>query len=144
MNIILSGTHTYDNVINYKIKLSLNELLSKKAKKAKKENNEFGEIADDGLGRTNIFLSMTGTVDNPIIKYDTKEAVQNIKQELKEEKHTLKNILKDEFGFFKKDSTLNGTPKKENSKFTIKWDESPKENEKKELKLPKKPDDDDF
>lgn len=144
LDIILSGTHTYENVINYKIKLSLNELLSKKAMKAKKENNELGEVTDDGLGRRNIFLSMTGTVDNPIIKYDTKEAIQNIKQELKVEKHTLKTMLKEEFGFFKKDTTLNGKTKNEDTKFIIKWDEAEKEKEKKELKLPKKADDEDF
>lgn len=144
LDIILSGTHTYDNEINYKIKLSMNELLSKKAKKAKKENNEFGEVADDGLGRTNIFLSMTGTVDNPIIKYDTKEAIQHIKQELKEEKRTLKTLLKEEFGLFKKDSTLNTKTKKEDNKFIIKWDETEKATEKKELILPKKADEDDF
>ena len=42
-----------------------------KSKSYKKENDEFGEVADDGLGRTNIFLSMTGTIDNPVIKYDS-------------------------------------------------------------------------
>ena len=81
INVTTSGTHTFDNKIDYKIKLSLNELLAKKAKKAKKENNEFGEVADDGLGRTNLFLSMTGTVDNPIIKFDSKSAIQKIKQD---------------------------------------------------------------
>lgn len=144
LDIILSGTHTYDNEINYKIKLSMNELLSKKAKKAKKANDEFGEVADDGLGRTNIFLSMTGTVDNPIIKYDTKEAIQHIKQELKDEKRTLKTLLKEEFGLFKKDSTLNNKTKKEDNKFIIQWDETEKATEKKELTLPKKADDEDF
>ncbi|MES2395151.1 MAG: AsmA-like C-terminal region-containing protein, partial [Bacteroidota bacterium] len=49
LNFTTSGTHTFNNEIDYKIKLSLNELLAKKAKKAKKENDEFGEIADDGL-----------------------------------------------------------------------------------------------
>lgn len=145
LNISASGTHTFNNEINYKIKLSLNELLSKKAKKAKKENDEFGEIADDGLGRTNLFLSMTGTTDNPIIKYDSKGAIQHVKQDLKVEKQTLKSILHEEFGLFKKDSTLtNKTPKKDNTKFTIKWDEDDKKEENKELKKPKKPEEEDF
>ena len=145
LNITASGTHTFNNEINYKVKLSLNELLAKKAKQAKKQNDEFGEVADDGLGRTNIFLSMTGTVDNPIIKYDSKGAIQNIKQDLKVEKQTLKSILHEEFGLFKKDSTLNNkTPKTDNSKFIIKWDEDDKKEEKKELKTPKKPEEEDF
>lgn len=147
INLSTSGTHTFDNKINYKIKLSLNDLLAKKAKKAKKENNEFGEIADDGLGRTDLFLSMTGTVDNPIIKYDVKSAIQNVKQELKIEKQTLKAILKEEFGLFKKDTSLqniNKTHKEDNTKFTIKWEDADNKEEKKELKKPKKKEDDDF
>ena len=144
INVTASGTHSFNNEINYKIKLSLNELLSKKAKQAKKENDEFGEIADDGLGRTNIFLLMTGTVDHPVIKYDSKSAIQNVKQDLKVEKQTLKTILKDEFGLFKKDSTLNSKKPVEDQKFIIKWDDADKKEDKKELKPPKKKDDDDF
>jgi hypothetical protein len=144
ISIVASGMHTFNNVINYKFKLSLNELLSKKAKQAKKENDEFGEVADDGLGRTNIFLSMTGTIDNPVIKYDSKSAIQNVKQDLKVEKQTLKVILKEEFGLFKKDSSLNKKTLKEDPKFIIKWDEADKKEEKKELKKPKKPETEDF
>ncbi len=145
INIYLSGTHTFNNDINYKIKLSLNELLSKKAIKAKKQNEEFGEVTDDGLGRTNIYLSMTGTVDKPIIKYDTKSAIQNIKLNIKEEKNTLKTILKEEFGLFKKDSTIKSKAKKEDSKFKIKWEEADeKVEDKKALKMPKKKEDDDY
>ncbi len=143
INIMASGTHTFHNDINYKIKLSLNELLSKKAKQAKKQNKEFGEMADDGLGHTNIFLSMKGNISNPMIRYDSKSAVQNVKQDLKVEKQNLKTILKDEFGMFKKDSTLkNKTPK--DTKFTIKWDEASKKEEEKKLKKPKKKEEDDF
>lgn len=148
INVTVSGTHTFNNEINYKVKLSLNELLSKKAKAAKKQNDEFGEVSDDGLGRTNIFLSMTGTVEHPIIKYDSKSAIQNVKQDLKVEKQNLKGILKEEFGLFKKDSTLNGkdnVKKEDQAKFRINWEEADKKKEeKKELKKPKKPEEEDF
>jgi hypothetical protein len=144
INIIASGSHSFNNDINYKVKLSLNELLSKKAKAAKKQNDEFGEIADDGLGRTNIFLSMTGTVDNPIIKYDTKSALQNVKQDLKVEKQTLKTILNEEFGLFKKDTSLNHKRKVEDTKMIIKFNEQDKKEVKKELKKPKKEEGEDF
>ncbi len=147
LNLTVSGTHTFNNDINYKIKLSLNDLLSKKAKAAKKQNDEFGEVADDGLGRTNIFILMTGNISNPIIKYDSKSAVQNVKQDLKVEKQNLKGILRDEFGLFKKDSTLNDKNKvkqEDATKFKINWDEADKKEEKKELKPPKKPEEDDY
>lgn len=147
LNFTTSGTHTFNNEIDYKIKLSLNELLAKKAKKAKKENDEFGEIADDGLGRTDLFLSMKGTVDNPKIKYDAKSAIQSVKQDLKIEKQTLKTILKEEFGLFKKDTSLknlNKIPAEDKTKFTIKWEDADKKEEKKELKKPKKKEEEDF
>jgi uncharacterized protein involved in outer membrane biogenesis len=143
INLTALGTHTFNNAIDYKIKLSLNDLLARKAKKAKKENSDFGEVADDGLGRTNLFLSMTGTVEKPIIKYDSKSAVQNVKKDLKEEKQNFKKILKEEFGLYKRDTTLNNKIKKETSpKLKIKWGESDKDKstEKKELKKPKKTD----
>jgi hypothetical protein len=143
INLTASGIHTFDNKINYRIKLSLNELLSRKAKKAKKQNDEFGEVADDGLGRTNLFLLMSGTVDKPIIKYDSKSAVQHVKQDLKVEKQTFKKVLKDEFGVFKKDSTLSDkTNKAKPVKQTIKWQEADKKEEKKVLKKPKKEEED--
>ena len=144
INITASGTHTFKNEINYRVKLSLNELLSKKAKQAKKQNDEFGEVADDGLGRTNIFLLMTGTIADPVIKYDSKSAIKNVQQDLKVEKQSLKTILKEEFGLFKKDSTLNNKTPKEDTKFIIKWEEADKKEEKKELKKPKKPEEEDY
>lgn len=142
IDLTASGTHSFDNRINYRIKLALNDLLARKAKKAKKENDEFGEIADDGLGRTNLFLLMSGTVEKPIIKYDSKSAVQHVKQDLKLEKQTVKSLLKDEFGMFKKDSAL---PRKKTNtpvRTKIRWDEADKKEEKKVLKKPKKEEDD--
>lgn len=135
MNVDIAGTHSFDNEIDYKIKLSLNELLSKKAIRAKKQNEEFGKIEDDGLGRTNIFLSMTGTVDDPIIKYDKKEAIVDIKQDIKKEKKEVKQLLKEEFGLFKKDTTLKAPVKKKKQKFAIEWEEEMEEDEKKQKLL---------
>lgn len=140
LNVIASGTHTFDNKINYKVKVLLSDLLSKKAKRAKKENDEFGVVEDDGLGKTALYISMTGTVDDPIVKYDGKSAVEKLRADLKTEKQTLKSILKEEFGWFKKDTT--GTKDKkpgkteDNTKFIIKWDEDDAGK--------KKEDDDDF
>lgn len=143
LDLTASGTHSFDNTINYQIKLALNDLLARKAKKAKKENEEFGEIADDGLGRTNLFLLMSGTVERPVIKYDSKSAVQQVKQDLKAEKQTVKSILKDEFGVFKKDSSLsNRKPGTKPVQTRIKWAESDKKEEKKTLRRPKKEEED--
>jgi len=47
---------------------------------------------------------MTGTVDNIAIKYDRKGMKEKIKNDIKEEKQNLRQVLKEEFGLFKKDS----------------------------------------
>lgn len=137
MDVSLWGTHTFDNEIDYHIKVALADVLFQKARKAKKENAEFGIVEEDKSGRTSLFLSMTGTVENPIIKYDRQGAKQQLKENIALEKHTLKQILREEFGWFKKDTTLNKKIQpKEEEKFIIKWDE---EEEKK-----KQEEDDDF
>jgi len=137
LNITTSGTHAFNNDIDYKIKLSLNDLLSKKARKAKKENSEFGVVEDDGLGRTALYLSMTGNADNPVIKYDRKSAMTNLKKDFKSEKQNLKTILHDAFGWFKKDSSAvikKQDEKKKGSKFNVKWDENDANDKKKDEK----------
>ena len=112
---------------------------------AKKENEEFGQVADDGLGKTNFFISMSGTVDKPIIRYDSRSAMENIKNDIKVEKQVLKTILKDEFGWFKKDSLPKKKITTEETKFKIQWDEKEiEEGDKKTLKRPKKIEEDDY
>ena len=140
INIQASGTHTFDNVINYRLRILLSELLSKKARKAKKENDEFGVIEDDGVGKTTLYITVFGTVDKPEYKYDAKGVKEKIVVGFIQGKHDLKEVLKKEFGWMKKDTTKyeednkkdkrkekNKDKKKEkdkvNSTFTIEWDE---------------------
>lgn len=140
LDVTISGTHAFDNSIDYHFKVLMSDVLFKKAKRAKKENDEFGVVENDKDGKTSLFISMTGTVDKPIIRYDKKEAKQNLKENIASEKQSMKKILKDEFGWFKKDTVLNKKvkEKKEDGKFIIKWDEDEKEDSK------SKDDDEDF
>jgi hypothetical protein len=124
LSIFASGTHSFDNVVDYHFQLTLSDILSKKAKKAKRENDEFGIVEEDGTNRTQLFLSMSGPISNPKISYDSKGAKEKFKQDLKTEKQTVKQLLKQEFGLFKKDSTLKDLPdKKQKRKVIIEFDE---------------------
>jgi len=135
INITGAGTHTFDNEIDYHLKILLSELLAKKAKKAKKENEEFGVVEDDSLGRTSLYIHITGTVDKPVFKYDKKAVKKKLKDNIKKEKHNIKKILNEEFGLFKKDTTVNKEQAKkilkeqdilkqqEQGKFIIEWEE---------------------
>lgn len=123
IDVTISGTHKFNNEIDYRFKLLLNDVLWRKAKKKKKENSEFGYVADDGLGKTTLFLKMTGTVDDYKIAYDTKGLKENWKENIKEEKQTLKTILNDEFGWFKKDTTLKKDNEPKDAGLQIEWEE---------------------
>ena len=133
LDLTLSGTHTFNNYIDYHVQVLMSDILFQKARKAKKENSEFGIVEDDKSGKTSLFLSMTGTVDNPVFKYDRQGAKQNFKENIAEEKQTLKQILKDEFGWLKKDTSIRKKQKpKDDEKFIIKWDEDENDKAKKE------------
>ena len=139
INITMSGTHDFDNNVDYHFIVDLDEIRAKKAKAAKPQNTEFGIEEDDGGHRTRLYISMKGYIDNAEIKYDTKGAIQGIKDDLHQEKQNLKSILSDEFGWFKKDS-LN--PKDKNKKedrkkddggkFILQQEDSPKDKKKKD------------
>lgn len=120
MNVTVSGTHTFDNEIDYHFTLLLNELLGRKVRKPKR--NEFGYVEDDGLGKTKLFLKMTGTVANPKIAYDSKELKNNLKEKLRQEKQTVKRLLKEEFGWFKKDTSLVAPKPQQKSPFQVEID----------------------
>jgi hypothetical protein len=127
LNLNVSGTHTFDNTVDYHFKLLLNELLGKKARKAKAQNDEFGIVEDDGLGmkKTAIYISMIGPLDNPKISYDRSGLKLELKQKVSGETQNLKSILKSEFGWFKKDSTIKSSQtNKQNIRFETEWEEN--------------------
>ncbi|UPT69215.1 MAG: AsmA-like C-terminal region-containing protein [Sphingobacteriales bacterium JAD_PAG50586_3] len=109
LNLSAWGTHDFDNNIDYHVRVNLRELLSKKFIKNKKQQVDAdGEtVQDDGRGGSNLFLLVTGTADNPKVKYDVGAVKNKIKEDFKKEKFVLKGILKKEFG--SKDAQPDGT-----------------------------------
>ncbi len=123
-NISGSGIHGFDKNFKYKVKVALSELRSKRSRKISEKESEFGEIEDDGLGQVYVYLIIEGTPQGTDVRYDRRGAMQNIREQMKEERKELKNILKEEFGLFKKDSTLKDDgSQKEPPAFKIEWDE---------------------
>ena len=121
LNLQGTGTHTFGNVIDYHIRLLMADLRSRKIKKP---SDEFGVEQDDGLGKTVLFIHITGTGENPAFKYDAKSAVNKIIGDLKKEKDNLKKL-------FRKDSLSiqekKNTDLQEKGKFIIDWDENKKD-----------------
>jgi hypothetical protein len=124
LNLNLSGDHGFDNSINYGF-----DFLFRDLKMAEDEYTEFGrEEKEENAMR--IFIKMTGTADNPIVSLDKESLKKSREERRKEEKETLKSLLKEEFGLFRKDSTVK-TPKDNNRETEfILYDEDPDESEK--------------
>jgi hypothetical protein len=99
LNLEISGTHTFENAIDYNFIFNFRDLLNKE------KNTEFGEIIDDGTG-LRIFMRMHGTLDNPIIEWDQKSRKEASVEKREEAKKDAKSILKSEFGLFKNDTTV--------------------------------------
>ena len=143
----LSGTHTFNNVIDYSLNFKLSDLL----RTGKKDQSDFGYIIDDDAG-LRMFMKMQGTVDNPEFSMDGDAARQKRKNQFKEEKNTFKGMLKEEFGLYKSDTTVTAIkPQKtdNDTKFSVDWDDFKNKNDsinskKKGTKTKKKKKDDDL
>jgi len=103
-NMTIDGTQNFNSSFKYILRLSLNEVMAKKFKSKKREKEYFGEIEDDGLGRTNLFLTISGTPDDFKVSYNTKKTIEVVKDRIKKEGKTIKEIFKKEFGSKKKDT----------------------------------------
>ena len=144
MNLAVSGTHGFNSVVDYRIRFRLTEILTNPT------HTEFGDIEDDGSGGS-FFLRMNGPLDNLNFAYDKESAKEQRRKYFKEEKETLKDLLKEEFNIFgkkKKEKEQEAVPEKEkNTSKTIVIAPSEKEDPAKKKKpgiLDELDEDDDF
>ncbi len=99
----VNGEHSFDNDYQYHVKMLLSEILSRKARKNRTIPDEFGEVQDDGLGRTSVLLKIVGKGEEVKVSYDMKAAGTLIREDIKKEKQALKTIINEEYGLYKKD-----------------------------------------
>lgn len=122
-NLLVNGKHSFDNDYQYHVKMLLSEILSNKARKNKTLSDEFGEIEDDGLGRTSVFLKIDGKGEDVKVTYDMKAAGNQIREDVKKEKATLKTIFNEEYGLYRSDSVPE-QKKSTKKRFRITWEGS--------------------
>jgi hypothetical protein len=88
-NIRISGTHTFDQLINYRLVTPL------RGKKKFTDQQAEGAVDNDDRGQTRLFLKITGTTSDYKIAFDTeaikKKIVDDIKKEFRDLKGGLKN-----------------------------------------------------
>jgi hypothetical protein len=118
LNISANGTHDFDNNVDYHLRLLLSDVLGKKVKS---NVTEFGEVEDDGLGHTKLFLSMKGPVTDPDFSYDRKAAGEKLKNDLAAERQNLKNLFSREFGADKNHSSVQAPKSKKREEMQIDW-----------------------
>jgi hypothetical protein len=125
-NISGSGTHRFDGHFDYRMRVLLSDVLYGRARRAKPENQEFGIVEDDGLGRTSLYLLVSGTSDNYRVSYDRGAVREMIRESIADERNALKQLLHEEFGWFSSDSSAtsgSAVPGPSGSRFRITWDE---------------------
>lgn len=142
INLDVEGTHTFDQNIDYLLKIKHSEIFKASRKNAIDE--EFGVVENNDKTAT-LPLRMKGNIDDPKFSYDTKEKVRGVKIALKNEGKKIKKVFVEEFGKIfkgknnKSDSTkqkiepeedLNNGPVK--TKTTLIWDEEDDDEEEEE------------
>jgi hypothetical protein len=101
MDLIVYGWQHFDESLEYHFEFDFRDL------KQHKKGAESVREEDDGLA-TRLFLKMFGTLSNLQFAWDSDARKQYKKEQREQEKEDLKGMFKSEFGFFKKDSTVQG------------------------------------
>jgi len=130
MDINVSGTHTFDNIIDYRFGFRLRDIKNQ-------EQNAYGTVVDDGTG-IQLYMRMYGNMDYPTIVWDKQSKREQLKQDLQEEKETFKSIMKTEFGLFKNDSTVEIYQEKKGPKEILTIDFGDEQNKTPKQTAPKK------
>ncbi len=110
----IDGYHSFSGEFEYHVRLYLSELLSKKYRQIHKDTDNDFVVYDVNGDRTKIFLLIYGDGENVNYKYDKQRVKKHIKERIKEEKNNLKNIIKEEFHWFTKDTAIKNKVKKNN------------------------------
>ena len=87
-DIKISGTHTFNQDINYRVIAPLN------SRKKIDPDEAFGAIEEDRHGRSMLYLKIVGTTDDYNIIYDKESVKQKIASDLKKEVQELKDAFK--------------------------------------------------
>lgn len=116
LDINIKGEHGFNDSIDYGLNFRLRDVLMKEDKDA-----AFGTILDDGTGYR-LYLSMGGTVNHPVFSLDKEERKQARREKMIQEKETIKAVLKQELGLFKKDSSVKAVSVKKNTPVTFEVD----------------------
>lgn len=120
MDFTITGSHTFNNVIDYRISFPVKTVIkSNRTTQTPPELDEWYKIAE--TDRPDLHLKITGTVDEPIVKYDFKQAKKAFVADLKRQGRELKEIFREEFGSDSKGDTLSSEASPGTPDFILDW-----------------------
>ena len=96
----ISGTHTFDQRIEYRIVTPL------RGRRSNADQDFAKAVEMDDSGQTKLFLKIVGTTDNYKIQYDTEAVKKKIVSDLKREVKELKDAFRNKETQKKKESEL--------------------------------------
>jgi hypothetical protein len=99
-SIKVSGTHTFDQRIDYRIIAPLRNNKNVSSVEAKEA------LQEDGSGQSKLYLKIVGTTDDYRVAYDTESVKQKIATDLKKEVKELKDAFKNKGSKEKKELEL--------------------------------------
>jgi len=121
LTVHVSGTHSFENYMDYKIELLLSDILSKKLKKNNSNKNlDLSNLEHDHSGKTTVHLKMTGDVDDPEISFNGLQLKEDIIKEIKNETLEIIDIIGD--GILNPNPE-NATDSTQISDIEIKWED---------------------
>ncbi|MEZ4721969.1 MAG: AsmA-like C-terminal region-containing protein [Flavobacteriales bacterium] len=100
LDLNISGTHTFNNHIDYAMDFALSELLELKDRK--EPYNEY--VQRDKSGKTRMYLTIKGTTDDFKVELQKTNVRSTLKDNMTLEKNAVKGLLKQEFRIFSGDS----------------------------------------
>ena len=95
LNIEITGTHRFDNYMDYGFRVRVSDVIA--AKYSWRKNNVEGRYEDNGSRGMSIFVKMVGYPDQLSISYDRQKVKLQIQESAKKEKQELREALKSEF-----------------------------------------------
>lgn len=124
LNLTCSGSHYFNNKVDYHFEIALNDLLWQKAKRSKPQNEEFGVEEEDFPGKIKLHVSMAGDIDSPVFAYDKKSFRKSLEEEAQQEKLLVKGLLKKDLGMFKADTAVKAPQAKKEKPLKVEWNEN--------------------
>ncbi len=91
-NIALSGTHSFDNDFDYRLRVALSDVLFKKARRKKQEIEDY-LIMEEDAAKTVIPISIIGNPDDFKVAFDSKKAFDLIRDNLQEQGMEMKGVF---------------------------------------------------